>query len=294
MRTLVAVPALRRAVSKARLEGKTIGLVPTMGNLHDGHLQLLRRAKALCDCVVVSIFVNPLQFGKGEDLDAYPRTMAADKQKLFAEGTDFLFAPTVEEMYPEGMGPHTLVSVPQVSETLCGKSRPGHFTGVATVVCKLFNMVQPDVAVFGEKDFQQLMVIRRMVADLCMPLEIVGVATVRETDGLAMSSRNNYLSKRERLIAPELHKILQDYREAIADGFDNYSDLERHALEDLREKGFKPDYVSIRDAATLENVNAETESIVILAAAKLGRTRLIDNVTLTLNPSSDWGMLASN
>jgi len=265
-----------------------------MGNLHDGHLQLLRRAKSQCDCVVVSIFVNPLQFGKGEDLDAYPRTMAADKQKLFAEGTDFLFAPTVDDMYPEGLGPHTLVSVPQISETLCGKSRPGHFAGVATVVCKLFNMVQPDVAVFGEKDFQQLMVIRKMVADLCMPLDIVGVATVRETDGLAMSSRNNYLSKRQRSIAPQLHQILQEYREAIANGFDNYAELEQHAVDDLRVNGFKPDYVSIRDAATLESVSPDTESIVILAAAKLGRTRLIDNVTLTLNPSSDWGMLASN
>ncbi len=265
-----------------------------MGNLHEGHLQLLRRAKSQCDCVVVSIFVNPLQFGKGEDLDAYPRTMAADKQKLFAEGTDFLFAPSVEDMYPEGLGPQTLVSVPQISETLCGKSRPGHFAGVATVVCKLFNMVQPDVAVFGEKDFQQLMVIRKMVADLCMPLDIVGVATVRETDGLAMSSRNNYLSKRQRSIAPQLHQILQEYREAIANGFDNYAELEHHAVEDLRVNGFKPDYVSIRDAATLDAVSPDTESIVILAAAKLGRTRLIDNVTLTLNPSSDWGMLASN
>jgi pantoate--beta-alanine ligase len=294
MQTLTSVDALRRAVNKARKAGKTIGFVPTMGNLHDGHLQLLRRAKHLADCVVVSIFVNPLQFGVNEDLDAYPRTLAADKEKLFAEGANFLFAPGVDEMYPDGMQPQTLVSVPRITDSLCGAARPGHFTGVATVVTKLFNMVQPDVAVFGEKDFQQLMVIRKMASDLCMPIDIVGVATVRETDGLAMSSRNNFLSSKERLVAPKLHRILQDYREAIANGFDNYQHLEKHAYEDLVLTGFQPDYVSIRDAETLESITPDTEAIVILAAARLGRTRLIDNVTLNLNPSADWGMLASN
>ena len=294
MQTLTSVDALRRAVNKARKAGKTIGFVPTMGNLHEGHLQLLRRAKHLADCVEVSIFVNPLQFGPNEDLDAYPRTLAADKEKLFAEGANFLFAPTVDEMYPEGMKPQTLVSVPRITDTLCGAARPGHFTGVATVVTKLFNMVQPDVAVFGEKDFQQLMVIRKMVGDMCMPIDIVSVATVRETDGLAMSSRNNFLSSKERRVAPRLHRILQDYREAIANGFDDYQHLEKHALEDLVLLGFQPDYVSIRDAETLESVTPDTEAIVILAAARLGRTRLIDNVTLTLNPSADWGMLATN
>jgi pantoate--beta-alanine ligase len=294
MQTLTSVDALRRAVNKARKAGKTIGFVPTMGNLHEGHLQLLRRAKQLSDCVVVSIFVNPLQFGANEDLDKYPRTLAADKEKLFAEGANFLFAPTVDEMYPEGMEPQTLVSVPRITDTLCGAARPGHFTGVATVVTKLFNMVQPDVAVFGEKDFQQLMVIRKMVSDMCMPIDIVSVATVRETDGLAMSSRNNFLSSKERRVAPRLHRILQDYREAIANGFDDYRHLEKHALEDLLLTGFQPDYVSIRDAETLESITADTEAIVILAAARLGRTRLIDNVTLTLNPSADWGMLATN
>ncbi len=293
MQTLTSVDALRRAVNKARKAGKTIGFVPTMGNLHDGHLQLLRRAKHLADCVIVSIFVNPLQFGVNEDLDAYPRTLAADKEKLFAEGANFLFAPAVDEMYPEGMQPQTLVSVPRITDSLCGAARPGHFTGVATVVTKLFNMVQPDVAVFGEKDFQQLMVIRKLVSDLCMPIDIVGVATVRETDGLAMSSRNNFLSSKERLVAPKLHRILKDYREAIANGFDNYQHLEKHAYEDLVSAGFRPDYVSIRDAETLESITPDTEAIVILAAARLGRTRLIDNVTLNLNPSADWGMLAS-
>lgn len=294
MQTLSTADALRRALRKARRAGKTVGFVPTMGNLHEGHLQLVRRAKELADYVVVSIFVNPLQFGPNEDLDAYPRTMAADKEKLFAEGTNYLFAPTAEEMYPEGMGPQTLVEVPGLTDTLCGAARPGHFTGVATVVSKLFNMVQPDVAVFGEKDFQQLMVIRKMCHDLCMPVDIVGVATVREIDGLAMSSRNNYLSSEERSVAPRLHRILQDYRDAIANGFDNYCHLERHAREDLVLEGFQPDYVSIRDCETLQDVTPETESIVILAAARLGKTRLIDNVTLTLNPSTDWGMLAAN
>jgi pantoate--beta-alanine ligase len=294
MQTLTTVDALRRSLNKARKAGKSIGFVPTMGNLHEGHLQLLHRAKQLADCVVVSIFVNPLQFGVNEDLDAYPRTLAADKEKLFSQGTDFLFAPGVDDMYPEGMQPQTLVSVPKITDSLCGAARPGHFTGVATVVTKLFNMVQPDVAVFGEKDFQQLMVIRKMASDLCMPVNIVGVATVRETDGLAMSSRNNFLSSTERSVAPRLHRVLQDYREAIANGFDNYRHLEKHAFEDLVRDGFQPDYVSIRDADTLEAINADTEAIVILAAARLGRTRLIDNVTLTLNPSADWGMLARN
>jgi pantoate--beta-alanine ligase len=294
MQTLTTVDALRRAIAKARRRGKTIGFVPTMGNLHAGHLQLVRHAQMMADCVVVSIFVNPLQFGAGEDLDAYPRTMAADKEKLFSEGTHILFAPTAEEMYPNDMDQQSVVAVPRITETLCGAARPGHFTGVATVVTKLFNMVQPDVAVFGEKDFQQLMVIRKMVTDLCIPIDIVGVATVRETDGLAMSSRNGYLNTRERNIAPRLHRILQDYREAIASGFDNYLDLEKHAIEDLRNDGFMPDYVSIRDANTLQGITSDTEQVVILAAAKLGNTRLIDNVTLTVNSSSDWGMLASN
>lgn len=294
MQTLTTVDALRRTLKKARKAGKTIGFVPTMGNLHEGHLQLLRRARQLTDYVVVSIFVNPLQFGAGEDLDAYPRTMSADKEKLFAEGANVLFAPGAEDMYPESMGPQTLIQVPRITETLCGAARPGHFIGVATVVNKLHNMVQPDVAVFGEKDFQQLMVIRKMTSDLCMPVDIVGVATVREIDGLAMSSRNNYLSAEERSVAPRLHRILQDYRDAIANGFDNYQHLEKHAMEDLVLEGFEPDYVSIRDAETLEKITPDTEAIVILAAARLGKTRLIDNVTHTLNPSADWGMLASN
>ena len=294
MQTLTTVAALRKAIAKTTKDRKTIGFVPTMGNLHSGHLQLVRRARALADIVVVSIFVNPLQFGTGEDLDNYPRTLSADKEKLFGEGTHFLFAPSPDEMYPRGMDQQSVVSVPGITDTLCGAARPGHFTGVATVVSKLFNMVQPDVAVFGEKDYQQLLVIRKMVADLQIPIEIVGVATEREHDGLAMSSRNHYLSAQERTVAPRLHRILQDYRDAIASGFDNYTDLEKHAIADLEADGFIPDYFSIRDAHTLRAINQDTEELVILAAAKLGNTRLIDNMTLTVNSSSDWGMLASN
>lgn len=293
MKTVVTTPQLRAALAAHRVAGKRVALVPTMGNLHDGHLQLVRRAQKLADVVVVSIFVNPLQFGAGEDLDSYPRTLAADREKLFAEGVQYLFHPGVEEIYPAGMAAQSTVTVPELSNTLCGASRPGHFTGVATVVAKLFNIVQPDVAVFGEKDFQQLAVIRRMVADLCMPVAIIGVETARADDGLALSSRNGYLNATERDIAPRLHTILQECRAAIACGFDDYSELEQYARSALEAAGFRTDYVSIRDARTLREVTLETEQIVILGAGWLGRPRLIDNVTLNLNPSQDWGMLAA-
>jgi len=264
-----------------------------MGNLHEGHLDLVRRARELCDVVVVSIFVNPLQFGPNEDLEAYPRTLAADKEKLFREGVDLLFTPGVDEIYPDGMEIHTRVSVPDLSETLCGRSRPGHFDGVTTVVAKLFNIVQPDKAVFGEKDFQQLSIVRKMVHDLRMPVEIVGVATARDEDGLALSSRNGYLTAEQRQVAPVLHQTLASCREAIACGFDNFLQLESHARMRLLQAGFEPDYFEIRDASTLRAVTEATEEIAILAAARLGKTRLIDNVRLALNPVSDWGMLAS-
>ncbi|MEH6549464.1 MAG: pantoate--beta-alanine ligase [Pseudomonadales bacterium] len=294
MQTAATVKALRSITAKARQDGLTIGFVPTMGNLHDGHLKLVRQARNTCDFVIVSIFVNPLQFGPNEDLAAYPRTLAADKEKLFAEGTNLLFAPSVDEMYPGNPNLQTQVTVPEISNTLCGAVRPGHFTGVATVVSKLFNMVQPDTAIFGKKDFQQLLVIRRMVNDLSMPIEIVGVDTARSDDGLALSSRNGYLNSHQRTIAPRLHKILQDYRGALASGFDNYAELEHLATADLYAAGFRPDYFSIKDASTLAEVTPETEEVVILTAAMLGNTRLIDNVTLALNPVSDWGMLAVN
>jgi pantoate--beta-alanine ligase len=204
MRTYSLNVQLQAVLGKHRRSGHSIAFVPTMGNLHEGHLDLVRKARRLCDVVVVSIFVNPLQFGPNEDLDAYPRTLAADKEKLFAEGVQVLYTPGVEEIYPEGMEAQTIVHVPDLGDTLCGNSRPGHFDGVTTVVSKLFNIVQPDVAVFGEKDFQQLSIVRKMVSDLCMPIEIVGVATGRDEDGLARSSRNGYLSPEQRRVAPIL------------------------------------------------------------------------------------------
>jgi pantoate--beta-alanine ligase len=293
MKTVTTTTALRSALTAEKRSGKRIAFVPTMGNLHEGHLDLVRRAKRTAEVVVVSIFVNPLQFGANEDLDKYPRTLAADKEKLFGEGVQYLFHPGVEEIYPEGMETHTKVSVPDVSDTLCGAARPGHFTGVATIVTKLFQIVQPDVALFGQKDFQQLSVIRKMVRDLCMPIDVLGVNTTRAADGLALSSRNGYLSQVERQTAPVLHHALQECREAIACGFDSFKELEQHAIDALRNAGFRPDYVAVRDASSLGPVTMLTEQIVILAAAYLGRTRLIDNVTLNLNPAHDWGMLAA-
>jgi pantoate--beta-alanine ligase len=293
MRTYTKNFALRSALIEARKEGQSIAFVPTMGNLHEGHLELVRKAHTLADLVVVSIFVNPLQFGPNEDLDGYPRTLAADKEKLFSESAHILYAPGVEEIYPDGMAAQTQVRVPDLSETLCGTNRPGHFDGVSTVVSKLFHIVHPNVALFGEKDFQQLSIIRKMVKDLYIPIDIVGVATARAEDGLALSSRNGYLNTEQRDRAPTLHETLMDCREAIACGFDNFLQLESHARMRLLQAGFEPDYFAIRDAQTLRAVTEETEEIAILAAAKLGSTRLIDNVRLALNPVSDWGMLAT-
>jgi pantoate--beta-alanine ligase len=294
MKTYSTAASLRAALNMGRRAGNTVAFVPTMGNLHEGHLRLVRRARQSADIVVVSIFVNPLQFGASEDLSNYPRTLAADKEKLFAEGAQFLFLPQVEEIYPEGMESHSKVSVPELSDGYCGASRPGHFSGVATVVAKLFNIVQPDTAVFGKKDFQQLSVIRKMVRDLCMPIEIIGIATARADDGLALSSRNGYLNSAQRQIAPVLHRVLQECREAIACGYDSYRKLEQYARSTLNEAGLEADYFSICDSRTLSPVTADTEEVVILVAAKLGTTRLIDNVTLNVNSSADWGMLAVN
>lgn len=292
MRTFSNSTQLQIVLQEARDAGHSIAFVPTMGNLHQGHLDLVRKAHKLCDIVVVSIFVNPLQFGPGEDLDGYPRTMAADKEKLLVEGTQVLYAPTADEIYPGGIDAQTQVHVPDLGDTLCGRSRPGHFDGVTTVVNKLFNIVQPDIAVFGEKDFQQLSIVRKMAKDLCLPVKVVGVATTRDDDGLAKSSRNGYLTEQQRDIAPLLHQTLNTCRESIACGFDNFLQLESHARMKLLQAGFEPDYFAIRDASTLRSITENTEEIAILAAAKLGQTRLIDNVRLALNPVSDWGMLA--
>ncbi len=274
--------ALRDQVRLWRFQGERIALVPTMGNLHAGHLKLVTEARKTADRVVVTIFVNPMQFGAGEDLESYPRTPEEDQAKLEQGGADLLFTPTVDEVYPRPPEQQTRVEVPGISDILCGASRPGHFVGVATVVCKLFNMVQPDVALFGEKDFQQLLVIRLMTLDLSLPIEIVGVATDRETDGLARSSRNGYLTPEERTRAPVLFQELQAIAAELSAGGRDYGGMAQAAAQRLSEAGFRPDYISIRRAADLE-APAEAESdLVILAAAYLGRARLIDNLRVAL------------
>lgn len=286
MKTVQTLAALRAALADARRAGQRIAFVPTMGNLHSGHIQLIHTAKQHADLVVASIFVNPLQFGPSEDLDSYPRTLAADQDKLQEAGCALLFAPGVADMYPHGQSAQTLVSVPGVSEGLCGDSRPGHFTGVATVVCKLFNMVQPDVAVFGQKDFQQLAVIRRMVRDLEIPVQIIGEPTVRATDGLALSSRNGYLNEAERALAPVLYRTLQQIAQGLQSGQRDYAALCSGGIQALQAAGLRPDYLEIRDALSLVPASEapDSPSLVILAAAFLGKTRLIDNLTIELSP----------
>ncbi|MNJ52392.1 Pantothenate synthetase [compost metagenome] len=283
MNTVKTVRELRAAVARARSEGKRIGFVPTMGNLHSGHAALVTKAAQRVDFVVASIFVNPLQFGPSEDLDKYPRTLAADQETLLQAGCHLLFAPTVEEMYPDGMDGQTRVSVPQLSEGLCGASRPGHFEGVATVVSKLFNMVQPDLAVFGQKDFQQLAVIRALVHDLNMPIQIIGEPTVRAEDGLALSSRNGYLNDAQRQSAPALYRVLSDIAHAIEQGQRDFPALIAQGQAHLASAGFRPDYLEIRQALSLRPATLEDRDLVILAAAALGNTRLIDNLHLNLD-----------
>ncbi|MCU7844732.1 MAG: pantoate--beta-alanine ligase [Candidatus Thiodiazotropha sp. (ex Monitilora ramsayi)] len=272
------VEALRGYVKGWRQSDEKVAFVPTMGNLHAGHLDLVEAARQHADRTVVSIFVNPMQFGEGEDFDAYPRTLEEDRAKLQEVGVDLLFAPAAKTIYPSGTGQQTRVEVPDISDILCGATRPGHFVGVATIVCKLFNMVQPDIAVFGEKDYQQLMVIRHMVNDLAIPIEILGKATVREPDGLAMSSRNGYLDAGERKQAPALYRLLRETAAAINSGAKDYAGLERQALKDLEAAGFRPDYFVIRTADNLQAPREKGETLVILAAAYLGTTRLIDNL----------------
>jgi pantoate--beta-alanine ligase len=278
MQTITGIDDLRVAVRDWRESGSRIGFVPTMGNLHEGHLRLVRRARSLCDRVVVSIFVNPMQFGPGEDFDTYPRTLEADKAQLEQARADLLFAPAVDLIYPSGLNETTQVQVPGVGEGLEADSRPGFFVGVATVVARLFNLVQADIAVFGEKDYQQLAVIRRMVKDLCWPMDIEAVATVREADGLAMSSRNRYLSAGQRERAAVLYQTLCQVAEGVRGRQQAFAELEAQAIQRLEQAGFVPDYVSIRDAATLQPIETDNSGAVVLAAARLGRARLIDNV----------------
>ncbi|BAU76579.1 pantoate--beta-alanine ligase [Metapseudomonas furukawaii] len=282
MITVKTVRELRAAVARARSEGKRIGFVPTMGNLHAGHVALVEKASQRTDFVVTSIFVNPLQFGPNEDLAKYPRTLVADQEKLVAAGCQLLFHPDVEDMYPDGMDGQTRVNVPLVSEGLCGESRPGHFEGVATVVSKLFNMVQPDLAVFGEKDFQQLAVIRKLVRDLNMPIQIIGEPTVRAEDGLALSSRNGYLDEGQRAAAPALYRTLQRLANAIREGRRDFASLEQEGRDELAAAGFRPDYLEIRESLNLRRADVEDQHLVILAAAFMGNTRLIDNLAFSL------------
>ncbi|KQB55138.1 pantoate--beta-alanine ligase [Pseudomonas endophytica] len=283
MNTVKTVRELRAAVARARSEGKQIGLVPTMGNLHSGHAALVTTAAQQADFVVASIFVNPLQFGANEDLDTYPRTLAADQETLLQAGCNLLFAPAVEEMYPHGMTGLTRVTAAQLSNELCGSRRPGHFDGVTTVVSKLFNMVQPDLAIFGQKDYQQLAVIRAMVSDLNIPVQIIGEPTVRADDGLALSSRNGYLTDEQRQVAPALYRHLGQIAKAIKDGERDYPELARQHLASIKAEGFRPDYLEIRHAQTLLPATAEDRDIVILVAAFMGSTRLIDNLHMGLD-----------
>ena len=282
MRVIARPSELRSTVSQWKRAEERVALVPTMGNLHEGHAELVRQAHALAPRVVVSIFVNPLQFGPNEDFAQYPRTPNEDRALLESLGVDVLFAPGVDDMYPRDQSSTTKVHVPHLAEMLCGEFRPGHFDGVATVVSKLLNLVQPDVALFGEKDFQQLAIIRRMVEDLCMPFEIVGVPTVREADGLAMSSRNRYLTPAERELAPRIYAELSRVRAAIASGRRDFAALEAEGRAALEEHGFKPDYFAIRDGVTLDAPTPQSRELVILTAARLGKARLIDNVTVQL------------
>jgi pantoate--beta-alanine ligase len=282
--TTVALDELRARRAAFGAAGERVAFVPTMGNLHDGHLELVRRGCALAPRVVVSIFVNPLQFGPGEDLASYPRTLARDVELLATAGADLLFAPSADAMYPRPVPEQTRVEVPGLSDILCGASRPGHFVGVATVVCKLFNMVRPDLALFGEKDFQQLAVIRRMVDDLCIPVEVVGVPTVREPDGLAMSSRNGYLTAEERERAPALYRALQAVAQAVEAGGSDLAALERAAAARIDAAGLRTDYVSVRRARDLALPGDADEDLVVLAAAYLGRARLIDNLRVRRRP----------
>jgi len=276
MQTVTTVSELRDIISAWRLEGETVALVPTMGNLHEGHLRLVHEARKKASRVVVSIFVNPTQFGKGEDFDSYPRTEQEDQQKLKVANADLLFLPLVTEVY--GVDNKTCVTVTGISELYCGASRPGHFSGVATIVCKLFNMVQPDFALFGLKDFQQLVVIRMMVRDLNIPVEVGGVETIREASGLAMSSRNGYLTDDEKVLASRLYQTLCNARDAILTDGQSYIEIEQQALRFLQHAGFQPDYFCVCRASDLRKAQAEDVELVILAAAKLGKTRLIDNV----------------
>lgn len=282
MKTETTIHGLTASLAPTRAAKKNIGFVPTMGNLHEGHLTLVREAKKLCDLVVVSIFVNPIQFGVGEDFDSYPRTLEQDSLLLADVGCDIIFAPSVEQMY--GTQPRlTNISVGKITDDLCGKSRPGHFDGVAVVVTKLFNIVQPDYAFFGQKDYQQLAVIRQLVQDLNMPLEVIGVPIVRAEDGLALSSRNGYLSKAQRAIAPTIYQQLQHAEQQLRAG-ERLSQVLANISNQLTQAGLVVDYVEARQP-NLQAIDQFNQDVVLFVAAKLGATRLIDNLHIQFKTS---------
>lgn len=284
MNTVESIKDLRAQVKAWRMDGLTIAFVPTMGNLHDGHLALVDAAHRHADKVIASIFVNPMQFGLSEDIDNYPRTLAQDKASLIKVNTDLLFTPTADIIYPKGVGENSYVEVPNISDLYCGASRPGHFRGVATVVCKLFNLVQPDVACFGSKDYQQLQVIQTMVEDLSMPVEVIPVDIIREKSGLAMSSRNGYLTPEELAIAPALYQTLQWLDTELRNNQQprDYAALIMQASEKIDKAGLKTDYIHLCNAKTLAPATPIDQDIVILAAAYLGKARLIDNMPVNL------------
>lgn len=277
-----SISDLKNALQPWRQQGERVAFVPTMGNLHRGHLELVRRAREIAQRVAVSVFVNPLQFAPAEDYDGYPRTLDADRAKLKSAGVDLLFVPDAKAMYPTPLEQMSKIHVPLLSDILCGASRPGHFEGVATVVAKLFHLVQPDVALFGEKDFQQLLVIRRMVRDLDFPIDIVGVPTVREEDGLAMSSRNSYLTAEQRRISSAMYGTLTALKARLEAGERDYPALAREGQRALKTAGFLPDYVAVRRAADLGPPATKDTDLVVLAAAWLGKARLIDNLRVLM------------
>lgn len=281
MKTVSNIDELRQIIKEWHQQGLTVAFVPTMGNLHAGHISLVTEAHKHADRVVASIFVNPMQFGANEDIDNYPRTMGADQQKLTDAGTHLLFTPTPDVIYPKGLDKQTYVEVPNVSEGYCGESRPGHFRGVATVVCKLFNLVQPDIACFGLKDYQQVQVIQTMVEDLSMPIKIVPVATIREPSGLALSSRNGYLTEEELKIAPALSQNIQWLAEQIVSDND-FIGLAKKAANFIDNAGLTTDYIHICHAKTLQPASEDDKELVILAAAHCGKARLIDNMQVNL------------
>ncbi|MFZ1904465.1 MAG: pantoate--beta-alanine ligase [Steroidobacteraceae bacterium] len=281
MESVTTISAVRERVRAWHKAGARIAFVPTMGNLHAGHVSLIEAARRHGQRFVASIFVNPMQFGPNEDFAHYPRTPREDERMLAAAGCDLMFMPDVNEIYPHGSERGARIEVPGLSRILEGEFRPGHFEGVSTVVAKLFNIVEPDVAVFGEKDFQQLAVIRRMVADLCLPVEIVSAPTVRDADGLAMSSRNQYLTAAERRMAPQIHATLQAAAQRLHSGDSEFTSIERSGFKSLEDAGFRPDYFAVRRAVDLGPPSAQARELVVLTAARLSRARLIDNVQVT-------------